>query len=76
MPHDLVGVEIEASEVRTARELWEKARPVVPNSSFPDPVPHSRYDVEARVSANVQTAGEDQRGTGESTTSCSKFKLS
>ena len=61
MPHGLVGVEIEASQTRTARELWEQAHQVVPNSSCPDPVPHFRHDVEARASANVQemkTAGE------------------
>ena len=61
MPHGLVGVEIEASQTRAARELREQAHQVVPNSSCPDPVPYSRHDVEARASANVQemkTAGE------------------
>ena len=54
VPHYLVGIEIEASEMRTARELREQARRVVPNSSRPDPVPHSRHGVEARASSNAQ----------------------
>jgi hypothetical protein len=64
MPHDRFGVEdleVEASELRTARWLREQARRMVPNSSCPDPVPHSRYGVEAGASANAQemkTAGE------------------
>ena len=43
----LVGVGIEASQIRTASyggaaRPREQAQGVVPNSSCPDPVPHSR----------------------------------
>ena len=63
MPHGRFGVkdlEVEASELRTARWLREQARRVL-NSHCPDLVPHSRRGGEVRASASAQemkTAGE------------------